>query len=357
MSARGLVFLVFVFASALLADPAPPAGAIQTVVLDSGRPYFLPTHPRVTTTVRFPGEIGAPDGAVSVFTEDAAAHPAEYLVSWQRGDAYFTLTPLGESRMANLNVPYQGKTYVLYFYPAADPLNAVAAVNLTSADSTPATAAPPGDPNPTAKSTSAAPPDIQRVTALPAQDNVAPTPARLLGFLDRLKLIHGTRAGPELASLTKAMSVQVAISREELGAAHRDRPVDPAADGIVGEIASGVNDAGWYQIVLLRVVRDRRLNCLGFICLVRNTSDRTLTFDPNSFGARAGAEYLSQRISDAAPVLEPGGQMPAYFVVQAPTSRPLLATNSWRVSVNLLQPRLNPGAVLSRSFGQTRPSP
>ena len=117
----------------------------------------------------------------------------------------------------------------------------------------------------------------------------------------------------------------------------------------------GLNDAGWYQIALLRAVREPRLNCIGFICLVRNTSPHVLAFDVNSFGARAGAEYLPQRISDASPILKPGEQGPAYFVVQLRNNSPLLATNEWRISMDLVSPHLNPGAAVSRGFALPAP--
>jgi hypothetical protein len=169
----------------------------------------------------------------------------------------------------------------------------------------------------------------------------------LLGFLDRLKLIHATAPGPPLDALAAVMNVQIALSREEAGAGYA---ADTAA---ASELIRGVNDYGWYQLILLRAVRDRRLNCIGFICLVRNTSDRVLAFDVNSFGARAGAEYFVQRVSDAAAIVQPHDQVPAYFVVQPGRNSPLLASNAWRISIDLLSPRLNPGAAIARTFANS----
>jgi len=63
---------------------------------------------------------------------------------------------------------------------------------------------------------------VKRLTTLPASPYVPITPARLLGFMDRLKLIHATPPGPELAGLAQAMDVEVALSRAELDA--RPRP-------------------------------------------------------------------------------------------------------------------------------------
>lgn len=323
---------------------ADVAGLIQSAELDPGRAYFIPTHPRVTTTIRFPGEIGTPDGGVTVFTEDAARSGGEYLVCWQQGDPYFTITPLENARLANLNVPFQGETYVLYFYPAAEQLKAVAAVNLVSAAPGRKAAR-----KPNAKEKMPAV-DVTRQETAPAGEHVPATPARRIGFLDRLKLLHATPVGPALAALVKAMDVQVAVSREELGLRGKAAAGQSRPEGVAGEIVTGMNDAGLYQLLLLRVVADRRISCIGFICLVRNTSDRVLTFDVNSFGARAGAEYLSQRTSDATPILEPGAQAPAYFIVQSDPVSPLRAANDWKISVDLVSPCLNPGAAITRGF-------
>jgi hypothetical protein len=331
---------------------------IQTVALDPARPYFIPTHGRVTTTIRFPEAIGAPDGSVSVFVEDATrSSSAEYLVTWQQGDSYFAVTPLNEARMANLNIPYQGRTYVFYFYPVEDPMTAIASLTLTP----PAAATPKATPAATPGLVDApvASTEVKRQSAPAPSSKLPRTAARLVGFLDRLHVVHATAVGPKLQALASAMNVDVAIAHEELtavGGAEQGPTTDgsraetAAAAPPFEELGRGMNDLGLFQIVLLRAVRDRRLGCIGFICLVRNTSDRVLTFDVNSFGARAGAEYLAQCVSDAQPILKPGEQAPAYFIVDPPPASPLLAGNAWKISVDLVSPRLNPGAVLTRQF-------
>ncbi len=332
---------IAVFRAEAQPEPSSPR-AIQSIPADASRPFFVPTHPRVTTTVRFPDEIGAPDGAASLFTEDAASPSGEYFVAWQPGDSYFTIMPLKEAGLCNLNVPYHGETYVFYFHPVPDPLKAVALVNVV----------PAGGERP--MSNGGAPratpgPRVARQAEPPARDVVDATPARLVGFLDRLKLIHATPVGAGLSELVKTMDVQVAISREARAAEAAGFPT--GVDGVSGVFPRAMNDGGLFQIILLRAVRDRRINCIGFICLVRNTSSQVLAFDVNSFGARAGAEYHVQRVSDAAPILKPGEQVPAYFVIQPPQGSPLLPDNDWKLSVDLVSPRLNPGAAISRGFG------
>jgi len=87
------------------------------------QPLFVPTHPRVTTTIRFPGEIGVSDGqgfhrrSAKEITAGNGRLTSEYHIQWTQGDSYFTVVPLAGAGTRNLNVPYQGNTYVLYFYP------------------------------------------------------------------------------------------------------------------------------------------------------------------------------------------------------------------------------------------------
>ncbi len=316
------------------AEVLNPGLLIQEAPLDETRPYFVATHPRVTTTVRFPGPIEAPEGAMGVFAEDPGATHAEYLISWQTGDPFFTLAPGREAKLANLNVPFEGRTFALYFYPVADALKAAAVVNLTRAGERTA-GLPGGRRDPAAAKT------VRRSTEQPARTAGAAGADRLLGFLDRLKLVHAVAPGRELLALAKAMAVEVV----EIGVAG-----GPTAPPLVSATA----DAGWYQIVLLRAVRDPRMNAIGFVGLLRNISAHTLVFDPASFGVRAGGAYYSQSISDAPAVLPAGAQSPIYFVIQPGAATPLSLANGWRASVDLLSPAMNPGAALLREYAHGR---
>ena len=112
------------------ADERPEGGSValgsnmvQCLPLNSTKPLFLPTHPRVATTLRFPGPIGAPEGRG--FTEDESKHPGEYLVTWTPGESHLTVTPLPGAGPLNLNIPYEGDIYVAYFYPVEKQVAAV----------------------------------------------------------------------------------------------------------------------------------------------------------------------------------------------------------------------------------------
>ena len=344
---------------------AAPAGSgvIQVVALDTTKPLFVPTHPRVTTTIRFPAEIGVSDG--QGFTEDPAKEitagngrlTSEYHIQWTQGDAYFTVVPLAGAGTRNLNVPYQGNTYVLYFYPVEKQFQAVALLNLIEgeAGSNRGMKGPGTDSSGASEATAVNSSTIKRLASLPAAPYVPITPARLLGFMDRLKLIHATPPGPELAGLAQAMEVEVALSHAELDARP---PTDPHAAsglaGVAGVIPGGVTDNGLFQCVLLRGVRDNRLNCIGFILLLRNLTDQAIAFDVASFAARSGAVNLGQILSDAPAILAPQEEKEAYFIVRLDRSNPMRADNAWKITVDLLSPRLNPGAAIARRYAQEK---
>ena len=345
-----------------LAAPAG-SGVIQMVALDATKPLFVPTHPRVTTTIRFPGEIGVSDG--QGFTEDPAKEittgngrlTSEYHIQWTQGDAYFTVVPLAGAGTRNLNVPYQGNTYVLYFYPVEKQFQAVALLNLIEGEAGPKRGmkGPGTGPAGASEATAVNSSTVKRVATLPTSPYVSITPARLLGFMDRLKLIHATPPGPELAGLAQAMDVEVALSRAELDARP---PADPrsAPDlvGVAGLIPGGVTDNGLFQCMLLRAVRDNKLNCIGFILLLRNLTDQAIAFDVASFAARSGAANLGQILSDAPAILAPQEEKEAYFIVRLEHSNPMRAGNAWRITVDLLSPRLNPGAAIARRYAQDK---
>jgi len=329
------------------------SGIIQTITLDPTKPLFVPTHARVTTTIRFPSEIGVIDG--QGITEDPMKEIAdhgrltsEYHVAWTKEDSFFTVIPLDGAGTRNLNVTYGGNTYVFYLYPVEKQFQAVALLNLTGGEKdTEQGGRLPG----TAEASASEATAVKRLPAPPVSPYVAITPARLLGFMDRLKMIHAIQPGAELAGVSQAMNVDVAISRAEL-----DSSPKAAANtiGIAGVIPNGVTDNGLFQCVLLRVVRDNRLNCLGFVLLLRNLSDQAIAFDVASFAARCGAARLGQVLSDAPAILAPQETKEAYFIAQLERTNPMRASNSWKITVDLLSPMLNPGAAIARRYAQEK---
>lgn len=297
-------------ATSSVGQPPSPAGIVQTAVLDAMHPLFVPTHPRVATTIRFPGPIGAPEGRG--FTEDEQRAPGEYLVTWSQGDSHLTLTPFEGAGPSNLNVPYQGFTYVLYFYPAASQFQAVASLSLRPA--------PDGG-----RQTEPLRKDAGSGGGRPA------SPARWLGLIDRLKVLRAAAPGTPMNRIAAAFSLEC-------------RDLEPTSDASPG-------GHGMYRTKVLRVVRDADTNSLGFAVRIENTSDGDLAFDVASFSARADGIRLPQVLSDAPVNLARGATAEAYFVVACPADRRLTTDNRWLVSVALSAPRVNPVASVISSFG------
>ncbi|MFA5264388.1 MAG: hypothetical protein WC378_11220, partial [Opitutaceae bacterium] len=321
--ASGIPLCAGQFPSSEEAPIVAATGFIQTAALDSSRPFFIPTHPRVTTTIRFPSAIGAPDGRG--FTEDELKQPGEYLVSWSPGDPHFTLTPLRNAGPLNLNVPYQGSTYVLYFYPVEQQFQAVASLNL---------APPSADPGRESAGGATAP--IVRSTAPAAAPFKTASPARMLGIIDRLKLVGSLAPGARLAELVSQLDAEVALSPPQSSDISNNAPPAVLPAGVSAWLPRSSTDCGIFEIRLLRTLRDRRLNVIGFALLIRNRSTQAIALDPSSFAARAGSLTLSQFVSDAPAILTAGEEREAFFAVKCPAGAPLLASNEWRVSVDLI---------------------
>lgn len=316
--------------SSAAASPAGPSefsGAIQNAALDPAQPLFVPTHPRVTTTVCFPSSIGAPDGRG--FTEDEQKQAGEYLVSWTRGDAYFTLTPLAGAGALNLNVPYKGRIFVLYFYPVERQAAALACLNLSEG------AADSKGGGPVVRSEKAPPPEAAPVS-----------PAQTLGLIDRIKLLRAAAKGGSGAGIAKSFGLSVVVNPRLFS------EEEAKISGFGALAASGSLDFGLFAVDVLLAARDEKKSSLGFCVRLSNKCQEEVFFDVASFSARAGSLYLPQFLSDAPPSLKPGESREAYFVVREPTRNPPTLADDWRVAVDLLKPRLAPGAAAVRDFSK-----
>lgn len=350
---KHLILTACLFAGSLVvgAQDAPQPGAqlevaanvIRTVALDPAKPLLIPTHPRVATTIRFPGAVGAPFG--KGFTEDPSTMPGEYCISWSEGERYMTITPLDGAGAVNLNVPYKDSIYVLYFYPVEVQTQALACLNLVEQKAPEAGQVVAQ--GPVESRAMPAPAKIEKLDVVPESQYIAPTASRLMGLLDKVKLLHGTASGSVLAGMCDTMQIDLAVSSAETQATPR-----MSMQGVKGVVQHAINDAGLYQIILVRAMRDRRMNCVGFACIIRNTSPQELAFDVNSFVARSGTFALNSVLADAPAIVKPGEQRTAYFIVQPPKTYPVQAVNEWRISADLVSPRLNPGAAIVNQYAR-----
>lgn len=331
---------------------------IKSAAIDPSIPVFVPVHPRIATTISFPKPIGEPVGTGFIDSEAGSSEPGaaapgrgkgDYVIAYVQGDSSFTVQPSAQSELLNLNIPYEGSTIVLYFYLVERPLEAVASLVFAEKGSaaatspfpsvspaaTPSGAAGSGSPRPgeyglpagmrsDSASGAAVPPSrIHRADARPATPFQTPTPARLEGFLRKLRAIHAARLGSELDDLAAAMKLSVAVSTAEL-------PEGAAA------IPRALNAGEGHQLILLRAARDPALDAVGFVVLFRNTTRHGITLDLRTLSARCGGALHTAQVVDGPAQLAPGELKPAYFViVGAGDGRPghLLASNDWRLSV------------------------
>ena len=329
-----LVLTLFLGATARAQLGAAEAGmprVVRHAELNPDEPVFVPVHPRIATTITFPKPIGEPVGTGFVDSEllqkaasegKAVGARGEYAITYLQGDPFFTIQPLPKSELLNLNVPYEGSTIVLYFYLTEKPLDAVASLTFVERGSRPAGSTSRDKISAEGAKVSEG---ITKVETLPPPTTRTPTPARLEGFLRKLRLVHAARLGPELDDLAQAMNLKVAVS--------------PAEDPTAQEITQPVSPADQFELILLRAVRDPALDAVGFVVLFRNTSKQEIFFDLRTLSARCGAALYTACVVDAPASLKPGELKAGYFVILgAGDGRPgyLLPGNDWRLSVALV---------------------
>ena len=322
------------------------AHAVRRVAINPLQPEFIPVHPRVATTIRFPASIGDPMGAGFLDAEEIQKASAdgkpvqsngEYVITYLQGDNFFTVRPLPRAGMMNLNVPCEGMTIVLYFMPVESPADAVASLEFVlKGASTTAPAKVAGATE--TESKSSFPAGTQRIIKTdtrPESPYETATPARIDGLLGKLKLVHASRPGEELDEISQALGLQVSVSSAEGDGFH--------------DITRPLTDSGVFQLILLRAVRDPHIDSVGFIFLMRNTSDHELVFDLRSLSARAGAALYTARAIEAPANLKPGQVMPGYFVVVGNgngSAGHLLSNNDWHLSINLVSEKNEPAGQL-----------
>lgn len=262
--------------------------------LDSLAPIRIPTHPEVTTTVVFPDPIGTPDGAG--FTEDPAVQAGDYRVGWQPGERHLSIVPLQGERGRNLNVPCAGELQVLIFEPAGK-AEAKMLVRIERREAL--------DPGRL---------EVVRSPVPPADRTLPATASRLLGLMDRLKLLHAAPPGERREAVVRSL-------RDSQVAAVQARA---EVDSVIGE--------------LVLVIRDARIDALGFAVVLTNRGKTSVRPDPRGWSVRAGAAVFKQVISDTPAELPAGSTKPAYFVIQGESGigrSHLAAANAWELRFSL----------------------
>jgi len=290
--------------------------AIRNAALSTAQPFFLPLHPRVTTTLRFPAPLAQEPAGDGFWVErDGAGVPpsnVEYVLAWERGDTRMDIKALPNASLRDLNLSLEGRTYVLVCFPVNAPLDVSAAINFRFSATSGLVTDGKTENDPAADQFSAGS-TIERVAEPPLSPYEIAGPARWIGFLDRLHLLHAAPSG-DLESLVRSMPKVSVYS--------------PYSE----------RDHGLFTSTLLRVARDDRFDLVGFIFLLKNTSAQRITFDVTACAARAGAMFFPQLTAELTPSLAPGAVAPGYFIIEGGGKKnaPLRAHNDWLLSFALL---------------------
>lgn len=278
------------------------AGMIQTATLDPGVPLFIPTHPRVTTTLRFPGPPGAPEGRG--FTEDEGRTPGEYLVAWTQGDHHLAVTPLGNAGPLNLNIPYAGETYVFYFYPVEKQFKALTSLRLRSSAG-----------NAGGALKAPVPPRGEKANADTTQ---------LLGLMDKLKLLAATQPGRGRQQLAAALGLslwQPPGDRADVGEAVQAHTRKTSAEDVL-------------HIAISQVVADPSLGTLGFAIKARNAAGKALALDGTRFSLKCGGRTLHAKLTEGPSILTPGESAELLLIVLQEGPAILRPENDWQVDLH-----------------------
>jgi hypothetical protein len=267
-------------------------------------PVQVPCHAKVTTTVLFPFAPEPPDGAG--FTQDPGTISGVFRISWKAGDFHLSVAPLANATSRNLNVPCDGRVVVLVFQPVQDPAEACALVEFEL--------------KPEVQGLPAQRSAVLRTDRREASPYLPVTPARLIGMMDRLKLLHASGGGERTESLLLAMR------------------------GISWSHPVRTTTCGPISVEPVLCLRDERLDLLGFTCVLVNTGSSSVRLEPSSLAARAGAGLHRAATADAPSHLEPGAAAPAFFVVQGTSDGSpghLAAHNDWLLSIEILGGKSN----------------
>jgi hypothetical protein len=235
------------------------ASKVIRIPLNQNEPAIVKLGTHGITTLEFPEKIEALDGfgfSVSPSVDGADL----FQISFNKGTNFLSLKALREGVEGNLTVVLGGKVYSLFCTAVEDPSFVV-----VFEDRSAMTVSNPHD-----------------VLA----QNKQVSPARLLGFLDKVKAYPSLKiSAPEI------------FRNMEVGEPNSESSMD----GL--------------KLILRRVIRDESLDCLGFDLELANQSKKDFLYDPESFGVRVGDEVYAEAVSDAGGIVEAGKTMPAFFVI------------------------------------------
>jgi hypothetical protein len=246
-----VVFACFAARAALAEDPAKP---IQDLILDDHSVYSVPVSGNRVTTVSFPSAISAIDAALVTADGKTAGL---FQITHTEGTAYFSARALAKDAVTNLNVRWDGRTYVLELKESADPCLSVI---FQSRDEKVA---------------------IQRPL----------TPARLLGLLDKAKTFP---------LLKEHYPDAVA------GVDFRD-----------GSKQASVTDCGDYEVRVNEAYRFDLDDTLIFHLTLRNKTANPIQYAPERVQLKAGTHTLFPSVAQLDGSVPPHGTSEGYIAFTA----------------------------------------
>jgi hypothetical protein len=229
------------------------------IPLNQNEPVVVKVGTRGITTLEFPYKIEALDG-YGFSVNPSVDNGDLFQISLNKGTNFLSLKAMREGVEGNLTVVLDGKVFCLFCTEVPDPSFVV-----IFGDSPSNTVSNPRD--------------------VLAKSKPA-SPARLLGFLDKVKAYPTLKvSAPELFR-----TMEVAEPNSE-----------SSVEGL--------------RLTLRRVIRDDSLDSLGFDVELANQSNKDFIYDPESLGVRIGDEVYPETVSDAGGIVEAGKTVPAFFVV------------------------------------------
>jgi hypothetical protein len=269
---------------------------VVRVPLNQEQPSVIKLGIHGITTIEFPVKIEALDGYG--FSLNPAPDGQDlFQISFNKGTNFISLKAIKPGAEGNLSVVLDGKVYALFCKEAPDPSFVVIFES-----------------------------EIGRKVAQQPPNSKHPevSPARLLGFLDKIKGFPTLKvSAPEIYQNMDVAEPNVHSGFEKL------------------------------EISLKRVVRDDALDSVGFEVLLANKSDKDFMYDPESFAVRVGEEVYQQSVSDAGGLVPAGKSQTAFFAVTGGSNggrNDLAVTNKFEIVLRQIQEGMDPQRKVSAEW-------
>jgi hypothetical protein len=322
MRMRTIILCFIAFATGMCGGGTGIGAAplIKEVYLDPNKVHDVTCAAGMVTTFRFPQAVKSVKGMF--FSENPEQIAGDWILHFDKGAPYVSVTPYGtNSPQRTMNIVTGDNVYVVSVRVADDADSAVAVVRFHTDKTRPATvvsSGPSDDAGAGASADTAAetgraergaaaePAGFSGGTGFGGVSGVSASKnppvaekkadgvsaAQLVGFLDKVKLLNSKMPPQSRVALLKEMQGVRMVFKE-----------------------NAVSDFGAVRVVLKSVVRDSRMDALGFALTIENLSRYNLLVEPESLWFRCGAHVRRQTLSDVSPQLPALKSVDAYFVV------------------------------------------